>query len=126
MRAWVKPLTVLVGVGLGVVALHAAARVRVEVYPRIAMAPATIKVTARVEPHADNRLLRVTVDCERFYDATEIELEGEKAAKTHQLPLIEGVPAGPCEVLAEVGTAQGKVLRSVAVTLEVAGGEPKP
>jgi hypothetical protein len=126
MRRWVKPLTVLVGITAAVALAHAAARVQVEVYPRVAMAPATLKLTARVERHPDNRLLRISLDCERFYAASEIELEGDRAPRTHQLPLIEGIPAGPCVVLAEVATVTGQVLRSTAVDVEVVGGEPRP
>lgn len=121
-----KPLPLLVWLAVGVITIHAAApRVKVEAYPRIAMAPAALKLTARVDPHPDNRMLRIVLDCERFYAASEIQLDGADAARTHQLPIIEGVPAGGCEVTAAVTDNRGKVLTSLAVTVLVAG-EPEP
>jgi hypothetical protein len=107
-------------------ALTGAPRVSMAVYPRIAMAPATLKLTATVERHADNRLLRIVLDCAHFYAASEFELEGERAARTYQLPLIEGIPSGQCEVSAEVTLVTGKAHRSAVVDVEIVGGEPRP
>jgi hypothetical protein len=114
--------------GLFVVLLALAAggpKVEMAVYPRVAMAPATLKLTARVERHADNRLLRISLDCENFYAATEIELEGDRAPRTHQLPLIEGIPQGACVAVAEVAQTGGKVRRSTPVDVEIIGAEPR-
>ena len=105
-------------------ALSGGPRVSVRVYPRVALAPATLKLTGVVEPHPDNRVVRITLDCENFYHSSEIQLEGENAAKTYQLPLIEGIPQGMCEVRAEVGTSTGKVISSTPVAIEIMG-EPR-
>jgi hypothetical protein len=118
----VKALVVAAMLG----ALSGAPRVSVAAYPRVAMAPAALKLTAKVAPHEANRLLTVTLDCEHFYDSTAYELEGDKAAKTYQLPLIEGIPPGQCEVTAEVATSEGKTVRSMVVDVEIVGGEPRP
>jgi hypothetical protein len=123
-----KPVTLFSLLAAAVVVLHLGARVSVDVYPRVVMAPASVRVIAKVTPHPDNRLLRISLDCPNFYDATEIELEGLNAPITHGASgdrgVIEGIPAGECEVLAQVVTADGKVIQSTAVTLIVAGGEP--
>jgi hypothetical protein len=120
----VKPLTVLLLLTAAVAVLHLGARVSVDVYPRVVMAPASVRLIARVTPAAENRLLTITLDCPNFYDSTEIELEGLNAPKTHQMPVLEGIPAGECEALAVVTTADGKTVRSAPQVLVVAGGDP--
>lgn len=122
-----RPLPLLLCTALAMAGLHAAAsRVTLEVYPRVAMAPAALKLTAKVEPQAKNRLLAVVLDCERFYDSTSFELEGAMAAKTYQLRLIEGIPEGPCRAQAFVFDDQGKMTSSTPVDVSIVGGEPRP
>lgn len=112
--------------GLTLILLASAQRQRVvvDVYPRVVMAGGAVRLIARVARHPDNRLLRISLDCERFYTASEIELEGVNAPITHQLPLVEGLPPGACVALAQLGVAGGGVINSTPVELVVAGGDP--
>ena len=59
--------------------LGAGESLAIKVSPAMALAPATLFVRARIEPHADNRSLEVVVDSEEFYRSSQVQLEGDQA-----------------------------------------------
>jgi hypothetical protein len=77
--------------------------------------PATVRLTIMVEPNQANRTLRIEADGDRFYRATELNLEGLAEKRLHTVEL-KNLPAGWYEVRAEVlsasevrGTATGEL-----------------
>lgn len=58
-----------------------------------AMEPAVFSAVVRVTPHADNRLLRIVVDSDRFYASSDIQLDGLGAPVSHPLQM-KALPAG--------------------------------
>jgi hypothetical protein len=69
-------------VGLTALPVNGGERLRLEVTPAQSMAPATVRIRARVEPSAANRLLAIVADGEDFYRSSEIQLEGDQAPAT--------------------------------------------
>src|SRR5262245_14673456 len=71
----------------GVVALNAIAvdagtqQVTVRVSPKHAYAPADIIVYVILERNADNRTLRVSAESSDFFRSSELQLDGESAAR---------------------------------------------
>ena len=63
--------------------------------------PATVRMTVAVEPHQQNRLLRIEADGEAMYRATEVELSGETDKRLH-LVEFKNLTAGSYVLRAEV------------------------
>ena len=47
------------------------------------MAPATLRLFIKIEPNADNRLLRITADSGASFRSSELQLEGLDSPKSH-------------------------------------------
>src|SRR5690349_2333360 len=75
---------VLTGIVLMSAVLPAGAgeRITMKVSPAIAFAPANLVVRATVAADADNRAMEISAESQDFYRSSEIQLEGEKAART--------------------------------------------
>ena len=81
------------------------------------MAPAYVKVLVFVEPHADNRLLKIEVDGTPLYRASDVELEGAHAKRAHLLEVKE-VMAGEYVVRAVVhGTGRVRAVTERRITV---------
>ncbi len=65
----------------------------VRLTPRIAFGPSNVRALIQVEPHPDNRLLRVTIDSGGYYRSTDIQLEGAETPKSHFV-VWKSVPPG--------------------------------
>jgi hypothetical protein len=76
-----------------------------------AIAPADLRVIVKVAPHAENRLLVVTLDSGDYFRSSSITLDGDHAAVHHPFSW-KALPAGDYELRAEVIDARG--LRHVA------------
>jgi hypothetical protein len=63
--------------------------------------PATVQITVAVEPDADNRLLRIEADGDRYFRASELTLEGELDKRLHTLEF-KNLPAGSYQLRAAV------------------------
>jgi hypothetical protein len=61
--------------------------------PRFVSAPGYVRSLIRVAPHADNRLLRITIDSDSYYRSSDIELDGDAAAESHFIDW-KSLPAG--------------------------------
>jgi hypothetical protein len=68
-----------------------------------AFAPATVRIRARVEPNADNRVLTIVADGPDFYRRSDVPLDGEEAPRTFEL-WFKDLPAGDYEVSAILTT----------------------
>lgn len=62
-------------------------------------APGYVRSVIRVQPHSDNRLLRVTLDSPDFYRSSDFELDGAEAAINHFVTWTS-LPAGQYEIVA--------------------------
>jgi hypothetical protein len=74
--------------------------VSVDVSPRFSMGRGAVRLTARVAPHADNRVLRFVVDGPQ-YGAQDVPLEGLDAARISER-WFKDVPPGDYEARAEL------------------------
>jgi hypothetical protein len=57
--------------------------VAVRLTPSVAFGPVDVRALVQVEPHPENRLLRITIDSAEYYRSTDIQLDGTDAAKSH-------------------------------------------
>jgi hypothetical protein len=81
----------------------------VEVYPRSGFAPATLRITATVEPHADNRTLTLVADSISYRSSTTVPLEGDDDARVHDV-LLKSVPAGEYMIEATLDRVDGTTI----------------
>lgn len=93
---------------------------RLSVMPRIATAPATVKVIAQIDRDPDNRLLVVEADSGEYFRSSAIQLDGVDAARSHEL-WFRGLPPGDYEITAAVEDDHGKTIR-VTTTATILGG----
>ena len=93
------------------------------VSPAQAIAPATVKVRARVEPNAENRLLAIIVDGDDYYRSSEIQLDGNQAPPTVeiQFPSLPGGDYEICAVLIDSAGRQRAIVRRSAKVVSAFG-----
>jgi hypothetical protein len=71
----------------------------VTVYPAVSMAPANVRVQARIEANAANRSIEITADSQNFYRSSIIPLDGASAPRINVFEF-RGLPGGKYEVTA--------------------------
>lgn len=76
------------------------------VTPLVAGAPATVFITVTVAPNERNRVLVIEDDSDLYYRSSEVQLDGDKAARTHRL-MFRGLPPGEHRVTAVVHGTNG-------------------
>ena len=87
------------------------------VTPPVADAPADVLITVTVERNTENRELVVEDDSENYYRSSAVQLEGDKAARTHFLVFRE-LPPGRHRISAAVrGTIGLRAAVSTSVTV---------
>jgi len=87
--------------------LGAGERLTLKVSPAVAFAPANLIVRATILADADNRAVEIIAESDDFYRSSEIQLEGEKAARTNMFEF-RSLPPGTYEVRASlVGESVG-------------------
>jgi hypothetical protein len=103
-----KGRAVLVGILLAVATrpLGAGGRITMRVSPAVAFAPANLVVRATIEADAANRAVEVIAESADFYRSSEIQLEGERAARTNTFEF-RSLPPGAYEVRATLFGASG-------------------
>lgn len=69
--------------------------------PAVGMAPATVQITVRVEPHKAHRTLTVEADSGMFYTSSSVTLDGDKAPRFQPFTF-KGLPPGEYQVYAWV------------------------
>jgi hypothetical protein len=102
----------------------AAENVGLNIHPRVAQAPATVRVLATVERSIENRELRVTAESELYFRSSTVQLDGDQASRTHTFRF-GSLPPGEYEIAAVVRTRDGdmKVARR---QVTVVGGLQEP
>lgn len=92
----------------------------IRVTPRQALEPATLAITALVEPDASNRAVRIEAEAATFYRSSVVPLEGEDAPRTTRVEF-HGLPGGEYEVRAILLGSDGRLRASVTRDLIVLG-----
>ncbi|HXI29600.1 MAG TPA: hypothetical protein VNG89_14275 [Vicinamibacterales bacterium] len=82
-------------------------RITLKVSPAVAFAPANLVVRATVEADADNRAIEIVAESPDFYRSSEIQLEGDKAARTNTFEF-RSLPPGTYEVRANLFGSNGE------------------
>ena len=98
--------------------LGAGEPITMRVSPAVAFAPANLIVRATIEADSENRAVVVTADSADFYRASEMQLNGEQAARTNTFEF-RSLPPGSYEVRAiligQSGRPRGTVRQQVNV-----------
>jgi len=99
-------------------------RMTMKVSPAVAFAPANLVVRTTVEADADNRSIEIVAESSDFYRSSEIQLEGDKAARTTTFEF-RSLPPGTYEVRAKLvgpgGQARAAARQQVNVMASGAG-----
>jgi hypothetical protein len=96
-----------------------------KVAPKQALAPVNLRVSVRIEPDADNRVLMIVADSPEFYRSSSIPLEGDRAPKTFTIEY-PNVPGGAYAITSVLVNSLGReraVARQTANVVPV-GAEP--
>jgi hypothetical protein len=108
----------------GTLRLGAGERIMLKVSPAVAFAPANLVVRATIPADADNRAIEVVAESDDFYRSSEIQLEGDRAARTNIIEF-RSLPPGSYEVRATLVGANGQsramIRRQVNVIASGAG-----
>lgn len=115
MKAYVVLLAVL---AFGAAQTGASSRVALRVSPTVAFAPADLSVRATVETNSDNRSLQVIAESNDFYRSSELQLEGEYAARTNTVSF-RSVPGGEYTVRVIVRGSRGETLATSMAQVNV-------
>ena len=94
-------------IGISVLPAGSGQPLTLAVSPAHAFAPATVRIRARVEPNADNRMLTIVADGPDFYRRSDVQLDGEDAPRTFEL-WFRDVPGGDYEVSAILTTTSDR------------------
>lgn len=97
---------------------------KLAVTPAHSFAPATVKIRARIEPSAENRVLAIVVDGADFYRSSEIPLDGDQAPRTVELQFT-ALPGGDYDVYAVLTDGVGRrraIVHQPATVLSIFGG----
>ena len=81
--------------------LGAGERITMKVSPAVSFAPANLIVRATVLADADNRAVQIIAESADFYRSSEVQLEGEQAARTNRVEF-RSLPPGTYEVRANL------------------------
>jgi lysozyme family protein len=108
-RRFVEPLAASAGTS-GI------APVTIAVLPRIALAPASARLTIHVERDADNRWLDVTIDGASYQRSSGRALEGADAARLFQFTY-DSIPTGTYTVSAIVTSTHGRQVATSDLTV---------
>jgi hypothetical protein len=82
-------------------------RLRVDVSPRISLAPAAVRIRAMVTPRAENRGLRIVADSGDYYRSSYITLDGADAAAVTETSF-KNLPGGEYEISVALVDAEGR------------------
>src|SRR5436190_1986003 len=96
----------------------------VKVGPQVSFEPAMVRVTAYVEPDANNRRLVVAADSGEHFTSSEVPLDGDRQARATSIWL-KNLPAGEYEVFVRVEQGRGKGFVE-RCTFEVMPARPHP
>jgi hypothetical protein len=97
---------------------RAGERITMRVSPSISFAPANLIVRATIEADAENRMVQIVAESPDFYRSSEIQLDGDHAARTNTLEF-RSLPPGRYEVRAALHGANGQRLAIVRQQINV-------
>jgi len=104
--------------------LGAGERMTLKVSPSVSFAPANLIVRAHIESDAQNRAVEIVAESPEFYRSSEIQLDGERAARTNTFEF-RSLPPGTYEVKATLigpgGSARASVRQQINVIASGAG-----
>lgn len=98
--------------------LGAGERMTLKVSPAVAFAPANLIVRATILADADNRAVEIVAESDDFYRSSEIQLEGERAARTNTFEF-RSLPPGMYEVRANLLGADGRTRATIRQSVNV-------
>ena len=98
--------------------LGAGERITMKVSPAVAFAPANLVVRATIQADADNRAVEIVAESPDFYRSSEIQLEGDRAARTTTFEF-RSLPPGTYEVRAKLFGADGQQRAAVRQQVNV-------
>jgi hypothetical protein len=93
-------------------------RMTLKVSPAVAFAPANLVVRATIEADAANRSIEIVAESTDFYRSSEIQLEGDKAARTNTFEF-RSLPPGTYEVRAKLVGADGQARAAIRTQVNV-------
>jgi hypothetical protein len=110
----------LLGILIATTTLPARAgeRITMRVSPSISFAPGNLIVRATIEADAENRMVQIVAESPDFYRSSEIQLDGDHAARTNILEF-RSLPQGRYEVRAALLDANGHRLAIVRQQISV-------
>ena len=82
-------------------------RLRIEVSPKMSIAPAVVRVRAIVPPDAANRALQIFADSGVYYRSSMVHLDGANAAAITEMTF-KNLPGGDYEVTVVLVDADGR------------------
>jgi hypothetical protein len=91
---------------------------KMSVSPAVSYAPAHLIVRAMIEAVPQNRRLRIVAESDDFYRASEVELDGDKAARTNTFEF-RSLPSGSYQVTAILLDADGRRRASARTEVDV-------
>lgn len=113
MQAPTAVLSVIAVSLLSIASIHVQADplVSVKVGPAMSFEPATVRLTLNVLPRSANRVAVIEADSGDQFTSSEVQLDGDQSARTHQL-YFRDLPAGSYDVRVVLLRADGS--KSVA------------
>jgi len=104
-----KVRTVFFGILLlaGSQSLGAGERLTLKVSPAVSFAPANLVVRTTILADADNRAVEIVAESDDFYRSSQVQLEGERAARTTTFEF-RSLPPGTYEVRANLLGSDGR------------------
>ena len=81
-------------------------RLKIDVSPRISVAPAVVRIRATVTPSAENRGLKIVADSGDYFRSSYIPLSGADAASV-TVTSFKNLPTGEYEISVTLVDAQG-------------------
>ena len=96
--------------------------ISIRVTPAVAFAPAELVIRATIAPDANNRAVHVIAESDEFYRSSELQLEGDRDAKTTTVQF-HAVPPGEYDVTAAVIAADGRRRTLARAHVTVLGSE---
>ena len=109
MKKRMNGRTLILGILLawaGTRPLGAGEPITMRVSPAVSFAPANLIVRATIPSDADNRAVEIIAESADFYRSSEVQLEGDKAARTTMFEF-RSLPPGTYEVRATLIGANG-------------------
>ena len=98
--------------------IGAGERITMKVSPAVSFAPANLVVRTTIEADAGNRAVEIVAESPDFYRSSEIQLEGDRAARTTTFEF-RSLPPGTYEVRAKLLGVDGQQRAAVRQQVNV-------